>query len=82
MNNELLNYIRRHFLITDPKEGEKDQTIHIDGKNRYLNSSKKRIKKKIFEVIEEKFPYLVDDEKKRSDVMKTIKTYIDLIRKV
>lgn len=66
----------------DPKPNDPDLSIYIDGKTRFLNSNKKRIKKKIFEVIEEKFSYLVDTKEKKGEVMKTIKTYIDSIRKL
>ena len=82
MNNEVLNFMKRYVVVIDPKKGDPDQSISINGKTRFLNSNKKRIKKKIFEVIEEKFPYLVDDEEKKGDVNKTIKTYIDLIREL
>lgn len=82
MNDELVIHIKRHIVITEPNNGEKDKSICIDGRCRYLNSNKKRIKKRIFEFIENKFTYLVDEEEKKKKAMKTIKTYIDLIRKI
>jgi hypothetical protein len=33
-------------------------------------------------VVEEKFPYLVDTSEKKGEVMKIIKTYIDLVREL
>jgi len=80
MNNEVLNFLKRYVFVLEPKENDPDLSIYIDGKTRFLNSNKKRIKKKIFEVIEEKYPYLVDDDDKKAKVFKTIKEYIDKIR--
>lgn len=82
MNYEVLNYMKRHFLITDVKEDVKTQSIYIDGKSRFLYSNKKRMKNKIFEVIESKFPFFVDTQEKKGEVMKTIKIYIDQIRRM
>lgn len=82
MNSVVLNFLKRYIIILDPKPNDPDLSIYIDGKTRFLNSNKKRIKKKIFEVIEEKFSYLVDTKEKKGEVMKTIKTYIDSIRKL
>lgn len=82
MNNEVLNFMKRYVIVVEPKKGDPDQSISINGKTRFLNSNKKRIKKKIFEVVEEKFPYLVDTREKKGEVMKTIKTYIDLVREL
>ena len=80
MNNEVLNFLKRYIVILEPKPNDPDLSIYIDGKTRFLNSNKKRIKNKIFEVIEEKYPYLVDDDDKKAKVFKTIKEYIDKIR--
>lgn len=82
IDNEILIYMRRHFDIVK-RENEFSRntvSIYIDGKSRFLNSNKKRLKNKIYEIIENKFPHSVKTKDSSSKVMKTIKCYIDEIR--
>lgn len=72
--------MKRHFIVTDQKESNSERSIYIDGKSRFLYSNKKRIKRKIFEIIKEKIPQTVDTPEKISIAYKTIKDYINQVR--
>lgn len=82
MIDDVLIFLKRHVIVLDAEKHEPDKSISIDGKTIFLNSNKKRIKNKIFEVIKKKLPYSVDDEEKKRNAFKLIKRYIDKIRQI
>jgi len=81
ISGEVFLYMKRHFTLSDDDKLNQT-TIHIGEKNRYLFSNKKRIKKRMYAVIEKEFESYVDGREKIGIVMKTIKEFIDQIRKI
>lgn len=79
--SEVFLYMKRHFTLSE-NDKLKQTIIYIGEKNRYLFSNKKRIKNRIYEIIEKEFEGYVENREKKGIVMKTIKNYIDQIRNI
>jgi len=77
-SDELLNYLKRHFDVSELKLDWMEKPlkfISIDGKSRPLDSNKKYLVNKIFQEVEELWIGLGTQK-----IRRTIKKYLDGIR--